>query len=131
MEQRIVYSTDWKNTGDQQNQSLHERQKKHNTVVTIDYDQTLRLFLSQQEGIEFSPQSMLRMVNGWVRASAVRITTTKRLRITADRYAVHCELTAVAVNALSHWYFRNTAWQEEYPEASSVLNQDYTVVIAL
>jgi len=125
---RIVYSTDWKNNNEKQNQSTHRREKH---TVTIDYDQTLQLFLSQSEHIEFSPQRMLRMVNSWVRANAARITASKRLLITADRHKAHCELTPVAVNALSHLYFGSVDWQEEYPQASRVLNKHYTVVIAL
>jgi len=123
MKERLVYSTDWK---DSQKTS---RGSKKNTV-TIDYDQTLQLFLSQQESIEFPPLRMLSMVNGWVRANAVRFTRTKRLHITAKRTA-HCELTPSALNALSHLYYRNSAWQEEYPQASRVLSENYVVVVSV
>lgn len=120
---RIVYSTAWK----EENQ--HTTQSKPNTVI-IDYDQTLQLFLSQQERIEVDPLRMLTMVNGWVRAKAVRFTRSKRLRITGKR-KVLCELTPGALNALSHWYYRNVKWQEEYPQASTILNKNYTVVVTV
>ena len=110
----IVYSTDW----------------KRNTV-TIDYDQTMHLFLSQQEGIQISPKRVLQMMHTWVKSNCVGFTASQEMHITMQNQEAQCAFTPTAYNALSHLYHRTPSFQQEFPSLSRILTDAYVVVVSL
>jgi hypothetical protein len=99
---RIVYTT---NCADQ--------------TVIIDYNQTLRLFLTDKEQRPFSAERIIGMLNGWARINKVDITVLGRLHVVTD--GAHCVLTQKARCTLSALYRQHPDWQIEYPFASDVL----------
>ncbi len=98
---RLVYST-----------SLQE-----NTVM-IDYDQTLKLFLTGEERVPFSAEKILRMLNYRAGAQRVQPTVVGRLLVVVGE--ARCELTQRAVGILARLYRLRRDWQEEYPHLSSL-----------
>ncbi|MBA2680390.1 MAG: hypothetical protein H0U76_18575 [Ktedonobacteraceae bacterium] len=102
MDSRIVYTTNW---ADQ--------------TVTIDYNQTLRQFLTDKEQRPFSAERIMKMLNHWARINKIDITLVGRLHIAAG--GAHCVLTQQALNTLSLLYQQHPDWQIEYPFVSDVL----------
>src|SRR5947209_4773749 len=84
-------------------------------TVTIDYDQTRQLFVSQQEKYPFSTERVLRMLNHWAKEERVQATGT-RFHILIEE--AHCILTPRAVQKLSTGYQHRHDWQAEYPFVS-------------
>ncbi len=102
MRSRLVYTT----TTDSQ-------------TVTIDYDQTLRLFLTAKEHHPFSAERILRMLNGWAKIGKVTVTRMGRCHIAAENG--DCILTQAAMTTLSHLYLQRRDWQIEYPFVAHLL----------
>lgn len=91
----------------------------HNQTVTIDYNQTLHLFLTDKEQRPFSAERMLRMLNGWAKVNKVTLTVVGRCHIVAEQ--THCILTKAAMTTLSRLYWKRRDWQIEYPFVADVL----------
>ena len=90
---------------------------QENTVM-IDYDQTLKLFLTGEEKVPFSAEKIIRMLNYRAQAQRVQPTVVGRLLVVVGE--VHCELTQQAVRILARLYHLRSDWQEEYPCLSSI-----------
>jgi hypothetical protein len=88
-------------------------------TVTIDYNQTLRLFLTDKEHHPFSAERMLRMLNGWAKVNKVTLTVVGRCHVVAEE--AHCILTKAAITTLSRLYYKRRDWQIEYPFVADVL----------
>ena len=88
-------------------------------TVTIDYDQTLHLFLTKKEHHLFSAERILRMLNGWAKVSSATLTVVGRCHINVS--GGHCILTQQTVAALSRLYWKHRDWQIEYPFVADVL----------
>ncbi len=85
--------------------------EKDNTV-TIDYNATLRLFLTQKEQLPFSPGKIMQMLN--YRANEVSVRQSGvGLRIAMNE--AYCVLTQQATTMLAHLYWRSRDLQAEYP----------------
>jgi hypothetical protein len=91
-------------------------------TVTIDYDQTLRLFLTKKEHHLFSAERMLRMLNGWAKISSATLTGVGRCHIALAEG--QCVLTSQAVTTLSRLYWKRSDWQIEYPFVVDVLGSE-------
>ena len=88
-------------------------------TVTIDYDQTLRLFLTAKERHPFSAERILCMLNGWAKISAVTLTAVGRCHIGVEEG--HCVLTQQAMTTLSRLYWMRHDWQIDYPFVADLL----------
>lgn len=81
-------------------------------TVTIDYDETLRLFLTQKERLPFSAGKLLQMLN--LRTNEARVWHTGvGLRISVGE--VRCVLTQQATSVLASLYRRSHDLQAEFP----------------
>lgn len=81
-------------------------------TVTIDYDETLRLFLTQQEHLSFSAEKLLRMLNR--KSREVRVCHTGvGLHISVGEAC--CILTHRATSMLASLYQRDYSLQVEFP----------------
>ncbi|GCE32026.1 hypothetical protein KDA_75100 [Dictyobacter alpinus] len=89
-------------------------------TVTIDYDKTLRLFLTEKERLPFSAEKILAMLNGWAKVHKVQVTVAGRWHITVGDEA-HCILTQRAIHKLLSGYHRRHDWQAAFPFVSAVL----------
>ena len=98
---RLVYST-----------------SSHENTVTIDYDQTLKLFLTEEEKVPFSAEKIMRMLNYRAEAQRVQPTVVGRLLVVVGE--ARCELTQQAVRILACLYRLRRDWQEEYPNLSTL-----------
>lgn len=96
--ERIVYSTNAENT------------------VTIDYQATLKLFLTDKERVPFSAERLVQMLD--VRARSCAVTLMGRLHIAVGE--AHCVLTQRAVQTLAEQYQHRPDWQEEYPNVETL-----------
>ena len=90
---------------------------QENTVM-IDYDQTLKLFLTGEERVPFSAEKIIRMLNYRARAQRVQLTVVGRLLVVVGE--ARCELTQQAVGILARLYCLRRDWQEEYPHLSNL-----------
>ena len=81
-------------------------------TVTIDYDETLRLFLSQKERLPFSAGKLLQMLNRRTSEASVWHTGVG-LRVSVGE--VRCLLTQQATSVLASLYQRSRDLQAEYP----------------
>ena len=81
-------------------------------TVTIDYDETLRLFLTQKERLPFSAGKLLQMLNRRTSEASVWHTGVG-LRVSVGE--VRCLLTQQATNMLASLYRRSRDLQAEYP----------------
>ena len=81
-------------------------------TVTIDYNETLRLFLSQKERLPFSAGKLLQMLNRRTSEASVWQTGIG-LRVSVG--GVRCILTQQATNVLASLYRRSRDLQDEYP----------------
>jgi len=81
-------------------------------TVTIDYDETLRLFLSQKERLPFSAGKLLQMLNRRTSEASVWHTGVG-LRVSVGE--VRCILTQQPTNVLAGIYQRSHDLQAEYP----------------
>ena len=86
------------------------------TTVKIDYDATLRLFLTEKEQRPFSAEKLLQMLD--FRARTCHVTLVGRLHIVVN--GAHCVITQQAVATLAEQYQRRPDWQEEYPSVSDL-----------
>src|SRR5256714_15669535 len=93
---RLVYST-----------------SSHENTVMIDYDQTLKLFLTGEEKVPFSAEKIMRMLNYRAEAQCVQPTVVGRLLVVVGE--VRCELAQQSVRILARLYRLRRDWQEEYP----------------
>ena len=98
-------------------------------TVTIDYDKTLRLFLTEKEQFPFSAEKILAMLNGWAKVHKVRVTVTGRLHIAVGDEA-HCILTQRATHKLLYGYQRRHDWQAAFPFVSDVLGYQLPEITA-
>ena len=98
---RLVYST-----------------SSHENTVMIDYDQTLKLFLTGKEKVPFSAEKIMRRLNYRAAAQRVQPTVVGRLQVVTGE--VRCELTQQAVRILASLYRLRRDWQEEYPHLSAL-----------
>lgn len=89
-------------------------------TVTIDYDKTLRLFLTEKDRLPFSAEKILAMLNGWAKVHKVQVTVAGRLHIAVGNEA-HCILTQRAMHKLLYGYRRRHDWQAAFPFVSDVL----------
>lgn len=96
---------------------------KEDKTVTIDYDQTLRLFLTKKEHHLFSAERILRMLNGWIAISSVTLTVVGRCHVVVAEG--QCILTQQAVTALAHLYWKRRDWQIEYPFVSQLFGDEH------
>lgn len=87
-------------------------------TITIDYDQTLRLFLTAREHHRFSAERILSMLNGWARIGKVTLIVG-RCHIGLEEG--HCVLTQAAMTMLSHLYLQRHDWQIDYPFVADLL----------
>ncbi len=108
MHSRIVYTTD-----------------RDNQTVTIDYNQTLRLFLTTREHHPFSAERLLQMLNYWAKIDRIKSTAVGRLHIVAGN--AHCVLTQQALRTLSFLYQQHPDWQIEYPFVAKVFETSPSV----
>jgi hypothetical protein len=99
---RLVYTTDWTTK-----------------TVTIDYNKTLKQFLSQKEQLPFTAEKIIRMLDWWAQKNRVGVTLVGQLHIATSE--AHCILTQHALNTLSVLYRQRRDWQIEYPFVSGVL----------
>jgi hypothetical protein len=90
----------------------------HDHTVTIDYDASLKLFLTGEERIPFSAEKLIRMLNYRAQAQRVQSTVVGRLLVVVGE--ARCELTGRAVGILAHLYHLRQDWQVDYPELASV-----------
>ena len=81
-------------------------------TVTIDYDETLRLFLSQKERLPFSAGKLLQMLNRRTSEASVWHTSVG-LHVSVGE--VRCLLTQQATSMLASLYRRSRDLQAEYP----------------
>jgi hypothetical protein len=81
-------------------------------TVTIDYNETLQLFLTQKEHLSFSAGKLLQMLN-WRTDDACVVPTGVGLRISVGE--VCCVLTQRATNALATLYRCSNDLQAEFP----------------
>ena len=98
-------------------------------TVTIDYNQTLKLFFTTKEYLPFSTERMLRMLNGWAKVHRVEAMTPGCLsiRVAAGR----CVLTNRATQMLFHSYQSRRDWQKEFPYVSLFFTRDCAVASLL
>ena len=101
MNSRIVYTTAWAEQ-----------------TVTIDYNRSLRQFLTEKEGRPFSAERIMQMLNVWAKIDRINTTAVGRLHIAVG--SAHCVLTQQAILTLSHLYRQRRDWQIEYPFVSNV-----------
>jgi hypothetical protein len=87
-------------------------------TVMIDYDQTLKLFLTGEEKVPFSAEKIMRMLNYRAQAQRVQPTVVGRLLVVVGE--ARCELTQQAVRILARLYRLRRDWQEEYPHLSTL-----------
>ena len=81
-------------------------------TVTIDYDETLRLFLTQKERLPFSAGKLLQMLNRRTSEASVWHTAVG-LRVSVGE--VRCILTQQATSVLASLYRRSHDLQAEFP----------------
>ena len=81
-------------------------------TVTIDYDETLRLFLTQKERLPFSAGKLLQMLNRRTSEASVWHTGVG-LRVSVGE--VRCILTQQATSVLASLYRRSHDLQAEFP----------------
>ena len=96
---------------------VYSTSSQENTVM-IDYDQTLKLFLTGEEKVPFSAEKILRMLNYRAGAQRVQPTVVGRLLVIVGE--TRCELTQQAVRILARLYRLRRDWQEEYPNLSTL-----------
>jgi len=96
---------------------VYSTSSQENTVM-IDYDQTLRLFLTGEEKVPFSAEKIIHMLSYRAQAQRVQTTVVGRLQVVVGE--VRCELTQRAVSILARLYHLRRDWQEEYPNLSSI-----------
>ena len=89
----------------------------HDRTVTIDYDKTLRLFLTEKERLPFSAEKLLSMLNRWAKVERVQSPATG-IQITIEE--AHCILTQRATRKLLIGYQHCRDWQVEYPFISEL-----------
>ena len=90
----------------------------HANTVMIDYDSTLKLFLTGEEKVPFSAEKIMRMLNYRAAGQRVQPTVVGRLLVVVGE--ARCELTQQAVRILARLYRLRRDWQEEYPHLSDV-----------
>jgi hypothetical protein len=96
---------------------VYSTSSQENTVM-IDYDQTLKLFLTGEERVPFSAEKIIRMLNYRAEAQRVQPTVVGRLMVVVGE--ARCELTQQAVRILAHLYRLRRDWQQEYPNLSTL-----------
>jgi len=89
-----------------------------NNTVMIDYDQTLKLFLTGGEKVPFSAERIIRMLSYRAKAQRVQLTAVGRFLVVVGE--ARCELTQQAVHILARLYRRRHDWQQEYPHLSTL-----------
>ena len=96
---------------------VYSTSSQENTVM-IDYDQTLKLFLTGKERVPFSAEKIISMLNYRAEAQRVQPTVVGRLQVVVGE--ARCELTQQAVRILARLYRLRRDWQEEYPHLSTL-----------
>ncbi len=96
---------------------VYSTSSRENTIM-IDYDQTLKLFLTGEEKVPFSAEKIMRMLNYRAEAQRVQPTVVGRLLVVVGE--ARCELTQQAVRILARLYRLRHDWQEEYPNLSTL-----------
>ena len=96
---------------------VYSTSSQENTVM-IDYDQTLKLFLTGKERVPFSAEKIICMLNYRAEAQRVQPTVVGRLQVVVGE--ARCELTQQAVRILARLYRLRRDWQEEYPNLSTL-----------
>jgi len=96
---------------------VYSTSSQENTVM-IDYDQTLRLFLTGEEKVPFSAEKIIHMLNYRAQAQRVQPTVVGRLLVVVGE--ARCELTQQAVHILARLYRLRRDWQEENPNLSTL-----------
>src|SRR6266566_9964769 len=91
---------------------VYSTSSQENTVM-IDYDQTVRLFLTGEENVPFSAEKIIHMLNYRAQAQRVQPTVVGRLLVVVGE--ARCELTQQAVHILARLYRLRRDWQDEYP----------------
>jgi hypothetical protein len=89
------------------------------SIVTIDYDETLKLFLTQKERLPFSAERIVKMLDGWAKVHHVHLIGICRLHIALG--TAHCILTKPAIMALLQQYALHPDWHIDFPFAASML----------
>ena len=90
----------------------------HANTVMIDYDSTLKLFLTGEEKVPFSAEKIMRMLNYRAAGQRVQPTVVGRLLVVVGE--ARCELSQQAVRILARLYRLRRDWQEEYPHLSAL-----------
>ena len=96
---------------------VYSTSSRENTIM-IDYDSTLKLFLTGEEKVPFSAEKIMRMLNYRAQGQRVQPTVVGRLLVVVGE--ARCELSQQAVRILARLYRLRRDWQEEYPHLSSV-----------
>jgi hypothetical protein len=96
-------------------------------TVTIDYNQTLKLFVTTKEQLSFSPERLLCMLNKWAKLHQVDALTTGCVHIGVAN--AHCILTCRAAHILFASYQNRQDWQQDFPFVSRFLARYTSVVL--
>ena len=96
---------------------VYSTNSQENTVM-IDYDQTLKLFLTGGEKVPFSAEKILAMLSYRAEAQRVQRTAVGRFLVVVGE--ARCELTQQAVLILARLYHLRRDWQKEYPSLETL-----------
>ncbi len=91
---------------------------KHNTVI-IDWNESMKLFLTGGEQRPFSPEKLLDMLH--FRVERLRLFGVGQLLIKVGR--ARCVLTQQAVHVLADLYSLRNDLQVEYPQLEAIFAQ--------
>ena len=89
-------------------------------TVRIDYDETMRLFLTEKEHLPFSVRKLLQMLNRRTREARVRETGVG-LHVSVG--GASCILTQRATGVLAAMYQRSRELQVEFPYLHSLFGE--------
>ena len=105
---------------------VYSTSSQENTVM-IDYDQTLKLFLTGEEKVPFSAEKIIRMLNYRAQAQRVQPTVVGRLLVVVG--GTRCELTHQAVRILARLYRLRRDWRRALPleQDTSIISCRYTI----